>query len=300
MLRAAAGDVNGRRRRLASAGAPWGTIEAVQERGEPLVDQARRGDGEALERLLLAHQPRLYRVARRLCRDEAEAEDVQQEALLLAARALARFRGEASFDTWLFTIARRVCHRRRRLRSGEPTPSHRVSLETAAPSLWDRGPLPDEAASARWTAEAVARALAALEPRQREVVVLRDVEGCSAAETAALLGIGEGAVKSRLHRARAALRSSLAPLVGRPLPLPAVVPRLCPGILAYLSRHREGDITPRSCAQLERHLAGCGWCRHEAGAFERSLSLCQAAGAGPVPRAVRRQLRQALRRLARG
>ncbi len=265
---------------------------------EELIAGARAGDAGALEILLARHQPRVYRYALRMCREPGEAEDVQQEVLLAAARGLREFRGAAALDTWLYTIARRQCGRRRRLRKGEPSASRRVAIESLVEDLPDRGQAPDQALADRQAAQAIERALQALEPAQREVVLLRDVEGLTAPEVAAALGLTEQAVKSRLHRGRVALRAALAPLLGPSLPLPAVVPKLCPSILTYLSRHLEDELTPRTCAEVERHLAGCGWCRNESQAFERSLAACRSAAQQPVPAEIRQALRAALRRRA--
>ena len=94
-----------------------------------LVEAARAGSGAALEALLERHEARLYRFARRLCRHHEDAEDVLQESLLAAARGLRRFRGKSSLSTWLYTIARSFCIKKRRRSVFAPA---EVSLDTEA------------------------------------------------------------------------------------------------------------------------------------------------------------------------
>ena len=94
-----------------------------------LVEAARAGSGAALETLLERHEARLYRFARRLCRHHEDAEDVLQESLLAAARGLRRFRGKSSLSTWLYTIARSFCIKKRRRSEFAPA---EVSLDTEA------------------------------------------------------------------------------------------------------------------------------------------------------------------------
>jgi RNA polymerase sigma-70 factor (ECF subfamily) len=269
----------------------------VSETGEgELIARAQAGDRRALEALLLREQPRVYHYGLRMCRDAADAEDVTQETLLAAARGLRGFRGAAALSTWLYTIARSVCIKRRRRRKAAPAPEATLGLE-AAGEVADPRPAPDETAAGSELAAGVARALARLEPRQREVVLLRDMEGLSAPEVAQALGLSVQAVKSRLHRARVALRAELAPLVGRPLPLPPVVGRLCPGVLSFMSRHLEGDVAPRTCAEMEAHIAACDWCRRECAALKDALALCREASEPMVPAHVRASLRAVLRGL---
>ena len=129
--------------------------------------------------------------------------------------------------------------------------------------------------------------------RDRELV-LRDVEGLTAPEVAQVLGIGVTAVKSRLHRARLAVRARMAPLLGSAEP-PAG-PGPCADVLRLFSRHLEGDVSAGDCAEMERHVQSCARCRHVCDSFGRTLALCHAAGAGgAVPEAVQSSVKLALR-----
>lgn len=178
-----------------------GSAEA--EADAALLEGARAGDRTSLERWLRRWEQPIYRFAIRMCRDPERAKDVLQESMLAAARGIDGFRGEASPSTWLFTIARSFCGKQRRRRVGEPASFVFIDEGTAGeavPLLNDSLRSPEEAVSDRRLDAAIGDAIDALEPSQREVLVLRDVEGLSAAEVAAILGVGEEAVKSRLHR----------------------------------------------------------------------------------------------------
>jgi RNA polymerase sigma-70 factor (ECF subfamily) len=183
---------------------------------DALLEAARAGDRHALEEWLRREQTSLVEVARRLCRDEETAREVAQESLFAAARTVAAFRGETATRHWLYTIVRSFCgKRRRRLR---PDANALLSLETsellAEEELRDGAPTPEEAVEAHELSEAIARTMETLEPSHRAVLLLRDVRGLSAEETAKLLGIQVRAMKSRLHRARTALHERIAPRIG--------------------------------------------------------------------------------------
>ena len=145
----------------------------------------------------------------------------------------------------------------------------------------------------RQLGEALERAIGALPMPQREVLVMRDVEGLSAAEVGTVLGLGERAVKSRLHRARLALRIMLAPFVGATEP-PAPGPG-CPDTARMLSRHLEGELSPGVCARMEEHVAHCTACGEACQTLREVLGACSALGARPVPADVQGAVRRAVR-----
>jgi RNA polymerase sigma-70 factor (ECF subfamily) len=168
--------------------------------------EAASGDDAALERLVRSYHDRVYRYGRRLCRDESDAEDAVQEAFA----TLARRRG--SLDprhvlSWLLVVVRNAC-----LRILRPLARRRRALGVET----DLGELPSsslnpERALARWELiRAVHAAIAELDRPYREVLVLRDLEGLSGAETCEALGLTTDAMKTRLHRARQSLRVVLA------------------------------------------------------------------------------------------
>jgi RNA polymerase sigma-70 factor (ECF subfamily) len=260
---------------------------------DPLLTAARAGDPGALDTLLRQVQPRIYRFGLRMCRDEEDAKDVLQETLFAAARSLRGFRGGSSLSTWLYAIARGFCiKKRRRSRfAGEE-----VSLSGRSPALAlpDPGPPLDEALAGREVEQAVEQAIRALRPAYREVLLLRDVEGLTAPEVAEILGLRVEAVKSRLHRARAAVREHLRPLLEQGVPPPEPG---CPDIAAALSRHLEGEISPAACADLEAHVAACPRCGPACEALRRALGVCRALPEPEVPAAVQAAVRAGIRGL---
>src|SRR5512138_2638711 len=188
----------------------------VETSEQELLAAAQRGDRDAIGKLLERHQARVYRFGMRMCRVEEDAKDIVQETLLAAARTLPEFRGASSLSTWLYTIARSFCIKQRR--RSKFAPEAVESLDTGAPAravveLPDPGRGPDEVLHGRRVEATLEEAIGALEPMYREVLVLRDVEGLSAAEVAEVLGLSVDAVKSRLHRARVAVRERIAPIL---------------------------------------------------------------------------------------
>lgn len=184
-----------------------------------LVAAARSGDREAFGQLVERHQDRAYRLALRLTGRPDEAADLTQEAFLKAWRALSGFEGHCAFYTWLFRIV--VNEARSRLRAQAARPRS-LSLDATGNDgddrpLGDRGDAaaedPSEALDRADRRRIVTRALDRLEPDQRLLIVLRDLEGRDYAEIAHALDCPRGTVKSRLHRARHALRGLLAPVL---------------------------------------------------------------------------------------
>ena len=183
---------------------------------QALVDDAVAGDRDAFEALVRRHQTRIVNYAMAIVRDPADAEDVAQETFIRAYRSLARFRGDSSFKTWLYTIATNAA------RTGLERRGRRSRVEDG--SLDDEaGPLAAadvpagdaNAETALVRREAIDRALAALPRDLRVAVVLRDVEGLDYKEIAAATGAPIGTVESRIFRARRRLRPLLQPLMGR-------------------------------------------------------------------------------------
>jgi RNA polymerase sigma-70 factor (ECF subfamily) len=200
---------------------PWPSVHrratAVADPDAALLERGRAGDEAALEALVSRHEGEIYRVCRRLLPDREDALDATQETFLRAFRALRDFRGEAAFRTWIFGIALNAC--RSRVASAEARPRrHRVALVSADPDggaavelpLPDPSPGPEERAYGGELRQALASALARLSPEHRAILVLREIEELEYDDLAGVLGLTPGTVKSRLARARAALRQALA------------------------------------------------------------------------------------------
>lgn len=248
-----------------------------------LVTAARDGDRAAVEELLARYEPSIYRFGLRMCGDEDAARDVLQETLLAAFRYLPGFRGDAALSTWLYQIARSFCIKARR--GQHPT----RSIEDApAAELVDPAPRPDARTHAREIGEALSRALAVLPPDQREALVLRDVEGLSAEQAAEVVGVEVGALKSRLHRARMALRTELAGV------LETTDAEPCPELARELTAYAGAEIDQATCVQIENHLARCGRCADACDALQRTVSLCRRLPGGVVPAPVRTAVHDAI------
>lgn len=173
---------------------------------EEIVSRIRRGETPLFEVLMRRHNERLYRAARAILRDEAEAEDVIQEAYVNAYTHLEQFDGRARFSTWLTKIAVYEALARAR-RRGRYTPLDDASLETLMPRT--SSPDPEHRAFGRELGALIESAVDKLGDGYREVFMLRQVEGLSTAETAEVLGLSEDAVKTRFSRARTSLQRDL-------------------------------------------------------------------------------------------
>jgi RNA polymerase sigma-70 factor (ECF subfamily) len=186
----------------------------VQDEAE-IIANILAGDRELYHALIRPYEHSIYRIALSLMRDEADAEDVTQEAFLKAFRKLADFRGEAKFGTWVTRIAiNEARHRltRRNLWKMDSIDEPQDEEVNASPALLrDWREIPSEALERKEIREMLKQAIGNLSDIYRGVVVLRDVEGLSIEETAEALAISTASVKVRLHRARLQLQKELAP-----------------------------------------------------------------------------------------
>lgn len=173
-----------------------------------LVERARRGDRGAFDQLVEAHLPQAWRVAFRTVRNEADAADVVQEAFLTAWKGLPEYRGEAAFGTWLhrIVVTRALNHLDR---AAERTQRQAVRVddpEVDLPPLADATPSPLAQLEARELQQRLKRCLERLPPDWRALLALREGEGHSYEELATITGLVLGTVRSRLARAREALK----------------------------------------------------------------------------------------------
>ncbi|MET7999764.1 RNA polymerase sigma factor [Nonomuraea glycinis] len=167
---------------------------------ERLVAAARSGDIESLTALVSGAHPHVQRLARSLCATPEDAEDAAQEALIVLYRKIGTLRASSALVSWMFRIIRNECVRRARLMMRSQPPRTEA---TAAPSAEDE-------VFERLEAARVAAAIAALPTDQRQILIMRDVQGLSGRMVADLLGLSTSAMKSRLHRARAAVQRTLS------------------------------------------------------------------------------------------
>jgi RNA polymerase sigma-70 factor, ECF subfamily len=190
--------------------------ETVRASFAALVREAAAGDRDGMERLLMRAQEVAYRFSLLVCGHPEDAEDVMQDALLKTYQHVSDIADPDAFRTWLYSTVRNACLMKRRRRAGEP--AQFVPIDPAVPSDDGSTAAVDVAAATRpadqqlidaWIDARLRKALQRLPAAQRIIVVLREIEGLSTREVAAVAGISEANVKTRLHRARVALRREL-------------------------------------------------------------------------------------------
>ncbi|MFE2106841.1 RNA polymerase sigma factor [Kitasatospora sp. NPDC059463] len=164
--------------------------------GNAVVAAAQDGDVEAIAALVSGAHPHVQRFARSLCATPEDAEDAAQEALIILYRKIGMLRATGALASWMFRIVRNECLRRARLVVRERPESY----DGLSRSVEDE-------VLGRLEAGRVAEAIAALPADQRRVLIMRDVQGLSGRMVADRLGLSTAAMKSRLHRARAAVRA---------------------------------------------------------------------------------------------
>jgi len=183
--------------------------------GEPsdaaLLARTAGGERAAFDTFVARHRAAVYRFARAVSRDGAEAEDVLQEAFLAAYRGAHTFEGRAQARSWLFTITRREAWRRlgRDAEAGAVEPHEVDDLIALGVAAGFGSSDPETLVLRAERREAVVRALGSLAEEDRAILLLRDVEGLSGEEAAEALGLAVPAMKSRLHRARLRLAAAL-------------------------------------------------------------------------------------------
>jgi len=187
---------------------------------EEIVRRVRAGDSAVFEILMRRHNQRVYRAVRAVVKDEADVEDVMQQAYINAFTHLHQFEERSQFSTWLIRIALHEAFGRRRKTQRAETTTARNGSDVDA----DRGEFmdaltspsadPERQAYAQELHRVLEAAVDALPESYRTVFMLRDIEGLSTREAAQGLGLGDEAVKTRLHRARAMLRRAVTAQIG--------------------------------------------------------------------------------------
>jgi len=182
-----------------------------------LVQRVQRGDKPAFDLLVAKYQRKLFRLLSRLIRDQAEIEDVAQEAFIKAYRALPNFRGESAFYTWLYRIAINTA-KNYLVAQGRRAPT-RTETEIEDAENFDDGDslrtedTPERMLLSKQVAEAVNRAIERLPEDLRTAIVLRELEGLSYDEIAESMNCPIGTVRSRIFRAREAVAEELRPIL---------------------------------------------------------------------------------------
>jgi RNA polymerase sigma-70 factor, ECF subfamily len=188
-----------------------------------VVRRVRGGETALFEILMRRHNQRLYRAARSVVKDESEAEDVMQQAYINAFTHLHQFEERSLFSTWMMRITlNEAFARRRKLQQSvaiaETLPGFDTERGASMDTLTSPQPDPERQAYAGELHRVLEEAVDALPDAYRVVFMLRDIEGLSTTETGEGLGLGDEAVKTRLHRARAMIRHSVTARLGAAAP----------------------------------------------------------------------------------
>lgn len=226
-----------------------------------IVQRVRQGHEQLFELLMRRHNRKVYRVIRSVLNSENEIEDVMQQAYLQAFAHLHQFEGRSSFSTWLIRIALHESFaRRRRLARAAFSGDGGQEPQNVIDTLKADGPSPEQHAYAQQLRRVLETAVDELPDAYRQVFMMRDVEGLTTSETGAALGIGEEAVKTRLHRARAMLRRDVSSQLGTVAPgaFDFHAPR-CDMVVASVMRH----ITASGMAGAPARSAGGSDCPRE-------------------------------------
>lgn len=259
--------------------------------GNGSASRADREAAEAITALLDAHGGKLYGLGLKICGSHEEAEDLVQETFLNAFRKWHQFEGRSDPATWLYTIAVRVCRRRHRRRAGQPRyleplvrllPSGEEGVvDLPAP---EEGPLDEQLREE--AREAVEDALTHLPMTYRMPLVLKDIAEFSTAEVAQVMGLQEGTVKTRVHRARMALRKELA----------AELPRRAAGPATH-ARHLCLDLLQAKQEALDRGVEFpmpqselCERCQALFRTLDLTQDACRYIGEGQLPAQLRSKL----------
>jgi RNA polymerase sigma-70 factor (ECF subfamily) len=181
-----------------------------------LVERWKGGDEQAFEVLVRRHEQRVFRLLMRMMGNREEAEDVAQETFLSLHRHGRRFRAESRFSTFVYRVAANAAlNRRRSLGRGRARVQKLAVRQAAGDDLPSSPRDPEDATAGQELSAHVREALEKLSPALRMPVILYDMEGMAYAEIAKVLGVAEGTVKSRIHRARQALRVELKAVLSK-------------------------------------------------------------------------------------
>ena len=186
-----------------------------------LIERVQRGDKKAFELLVLKYQRKLFRLVTRLIHDQAEAEDVVQEAFIKAYRALPNFRGDSAFYTWLYRIGINTAKNHLMVNNRRAPTSTQTDIEEAetfidADGLRDIN-TPESLMASKQIAATVNSVMLSLPEELRNAITLREIEGLSYDEIAELMMCPISTVRSRIFRAREAIADKLRPLLGTAL-----------------------------------------------------------------------------------
>ncbi len=242
----------------------------------------------AVEQLMESEGSKMYGLALKLCRDPSDAEDLVQDTFLQAYRKWHQFEGRSEPTSWLYTIASRLCLRRQRPRAGEPRRMESLSDllpigEDSIPALPTAAETPLDRQLRHEARKRVEAALAELPVHLRLPVVLKDIAELSLAQVGEVLGIKEATVKTRVHRARLALRRAMVEVLPkRRAPAPDHPQQVCLDLLSAkqeaLDRGAEFPVPPDEL---------CNRCQSLLSTLELSHEVCRELDVEQLPAELR-------------
>jgi RNA polymerase sigma-70 factor (ECF subfamily) len=251
------------------------------------LEYIRENRPESINKALALLQNTVYSFSMKVCGHPEDAEDTMQEVLLKSIPHLAKFDNSRALAVWLYKVARNRCISSRRPEKNSS--ARNVSLEELMPNgrelqeLLSKSPSPESTALWRESAEHLRQALDAVPPGYRMVLVLHDMEELSTAEVAQILGVREGTVRVRLHRARLLVRRELENLTRGDKPgthilhaaaAPVRTVR-CRRLFATLSDYMDGLVDDAVCEQMDRHIADCEPCQAFLSSLKQAVDRCR-------------------------
>jgi len=250
----------------------------------------RGGDAKAFETLVHTYSGRLLAVSQRFLRNEEDARDAVQDTFLQAYRALGNFAGDAKVSTWLHRIAINASLMKLRTRRRKPEESIEGLLPKFLEDGHQREPAvewlerADVAIERRESRALVRECIDRLPETYRTVLLMRDIDEMDTEETASLLRISTNAVKTRLHRARQALRALLDPHYREgapPTPAPGPDPMTCRDVIEFLNAYLSGELPPGRRTEFDRHLSICPPCVAYLKTYKDTIELAKASFGDP-------------------
>jgi RNA polymerase sigma-70 factor (ECF subfamily) len=238
---------------------------------ESIKRRIQDGDPKVKEEILEFLKPKLYGFGIHMCQDKEDAEDIVQETLLSIFTHLDQFRAESKLSTWAFRIARNICLKKQRTRSGAPRYHEPLSH---ALHIKEEQKTPEQHFITHELWQQVHEGIRQLKPQYKEIILLRDVEGMNTAEVAEIMDISISAVKTKLHRARKLLREYLEI---------APAPQGCPDIRTIFSQHLEGELKEKICISMQGHIEICSYCAMECTKLQQLINICSISTIQPPP-----------------
>ncbi len=255
----------------------------------PELDQAsellRSGDPKAIDNALRLLQGTVFNFSMKVCGHREDAEDTMQDVLLKSIPYLPKIENPKALAVWLYKVAQNRCWMSRR--RSKFAPKETIALEDLMPDAGELESLttaahtsPEASVLSQEDSERVRRAIQQVPPEYRMILVLHDMEELDTSEVAQIMGLREGTVRVRLHRARLMLRRELshpnhAGKAKRSRKRHAGSPLQCRKMFAQLSEYLDGRVDELACDHIQRHLEDCPPCLSFVQDLERAVERCR-------------------------